>query len=250
MAECIGPLTTPDAPLRAVRTKLARSLLAAVALALATVLLTTNAAGQAPLPQMQRAKIRQLAPGKFLVASRSLPDPNFSETVVLLAKFGDEGAMGLVVNRPSDVPIGRLFGGIRGASSQSDTAFVGGPVSPTGIVALVRSSTPVQEAEHVFDDVYLITTRAPLEAMIAAGKKPDVFRVYLGYAGWSPSQLEGEVALGAWHVLPADANVVFDPDPESVWPRQLRRTENLMALSPFRHRMSRLVQAGPPDSRS
>lgn len=200
-----------------------------IACAVAWMLLDIGAAGQRPLPQMHRGKIRDLAAGKFLVASRNLPDPSFTETVVLLAEFGEEGAMGLVLNRPSDLPVGRLLSGMKGAADRSDTVFVGGPVSPTGIVALVRSRTPVDGARRVFDDVHLITTRAPLEALIAAEAKPRVFRVYLGYSGWSPSQLEAEVALGAWHVFPADADVVFDPDPETAWPRQIRRTESLRA---------------------
>jgi len=70
--------------------------------------------------------------------------------------------------------------------------------------------------------------------MLASGARPDVFRVYLGYAGWSASQLEAETALGAWHVFPADAGVVFDPDPETMWRRQIRRTDSLMVLAvPF-----------------
>jgi putative transcriptional regulator len=165
----------------------------------------------------------------FLVASRNLPDPNFSETVVLLAVFGDEGAMGLVVNRRSDVPLGRLLSGMKGATDRSDLAHVGGRVAPTGVVALVRSRSPVTDGRHIFGDVHLLTTRPPLEAMLAAGAKPNAFRVYLGYAGWSPSQLETEVALGSWHVFPADVDVVFDPDPETTWLRQIRRTESRMA---------------------
>jgi len=200
-----------------------------MACAVASMLLDVSAAGQPPLPQMQRGRVKDLAAGKFLVASRNLPDPNFSETVVLLADYGEAGAMGLVINRPSELPVGRVLSGVKGAHARSDAVFVGGPVSPAGVVALVRSPEAVHGARHVFADVHLITTQPPLESLIAAGAKPDVFRVFLGYAGWSPEQLEAEVALGAWHVFPAEADVVFDSDPDSTWPRQIRRTESLMA---------------------
>jgi len=211
-----------------------------LALLSALIVVVVDLAAQAPLPQLHRGKVKDLAAGKFLVASRNLPDPNFSETVVLLADYSQEGAMGLVINRRSELPVGRVLSGMHGAGDRSDAAFVGGPVSPTGVVALVRSPAAVQEVKHVFDDVHLITTRPPLETLIDAGAGPDVFRVYLGYAGWSAEQLEAEVALGAWHVFPADADVVFDPDPDSTWPRQIRRTESLMALAvPLSHPASR-----------
>jgi len=184
---------------------------------------------QRPLPQMHRGSVKALAAGRFLVASRHLPDPNFSETVVLLAEFGEEGAMGLVLNRRSELPVGRLLSGMKGAAARLDAVFVGGPVAPTGIVALARSRAEVAGAKRILDEVHLITTRPPLEALLGGGATPDVFRVYLGYAGWSASQLEAEVALGAWHVFSADVDVVFDADPETAWRRQIRRTESLMA---------------------
>ena len=77
----------------------------------------------------------------------------------------------------------------------------------------------------------MVASREALEAPIAAGAGPDRFRVYLGYAGWGPGQLERETLHGSWHVFQAETAVVFDPDPETLWQRQIRRTEERMVLA-------------------
>jgi putative transcriptional regulator len=167
-----------------------------------------------------------LGAGKFLVASRDLGDPNFSETVILLIRYDEEqGAMGLVVNRRSDLPLSRVFHDLRGAKDRTDEAYMGGPVEPGNVLALLKSSTKPEEAQRVFASVYLISSKALLEKTLVDKAEPSVFHVYLGYAGWGPGQLEHEVELGAWHIMPPDAASVFDSDPETVWPRLIRRTE-------------------------
>jgi len=98
------------------------------------------------------------------------------------------------------------------------------------MVGLLRARAPGQDVRRVVSDIYLVATREPLEKLIASGADPDHFRVYFGSAGWAPGQLEHEVVEGAWHVAPADAALVFDPDPSSVWRREIRLTEGLMAL--------------------
>ena len=172
-----------------------------------------------------------LAPGKFLVASRELGDPNFSETVILLIQYDEEkGAMGLVVNRPAEVPLSRVFQDMKGAKDRTDEAYMGGPVEPDNVLALLKSATKPEEAQRVFANVYLVSSKALLEKTLADKAEPSVFHVYLGYAGWGPGQLEHEVELGAWHILAPDAGSVFDGDPESVWPRLIKRTEMRIAV--------------------
>ncbi len=167
-----------------------------------------------------------LAAGKFLVASRDLGDPNFSETVILLIRYDEEqGAMGLVVNRWSDLPLSRVFHDLKDAKDRTDEAYMGGPVEPGNVLALLKSSTKPDEAQRVFANVYLVSSKALLEKALADRAEPSVFHVYLGYAGWGPGQLEHEVELGAWHIMPPDVASVFDSDPETVWPRLIRRTE-------------------------
>jgi putative transcriptional regulator len=168
----------------------------------------------------------ELAAGSFLVSSRDLSDPNFAETVILLLRYDeDEGAMGLIVNRRGDVPLARVFEDLKGAKGRKDLAYLGGPVEPDNVLALLKSSTKIAEAQRVFSGVYLISDKELLEKTLADKAEPSVFHVYLGYAGWGPGQLEHEVDLGAWHILPPDAGSVFDADPDSVWTRLIRRTE-------------------------
>jgi putative transcriptional regulator len=180
--------------------------------------------GLAPVPGQAQAP--ELAAGSFLVSSRELGDPNFSETVILLLRYDDEQcAMGLIVNRRTDLPLSRVFQDLKQAKGRTDRAYMGGPVEPGDVLALLRSSTKLEDAERVFANVYLISDKELLEKTLAGKGEPSVFHVFLGYAGWGPGQLEHEVELGAWHILPADAASVFDADPDSVWPRLIRRTE-------------------------
>jgi putative transcriptional regulator len=168
---------------------------------------------------------------KFLVASRDLGDPNFAGTVVLLLKFDeDEGALGIIVNRRTDVPLSRVFDNIKSTRDRTDAVYVGGPVQPGSVVALLKSTARVEDAIRIVSGVYLISGRALLEKT-AAEALPGAFHVYLGYAGWAAGQLEHEVELGGWRVLPADAATVFDPDPDSLWEKLIRRTELRIAQS-------------------
>lgn len=186
-----------------------------------------------------RERVRELAPGKFLIAARNLPDPNFGDSVVLLAQYGEEGAMGLIVNVRTEVPVSSVLGDVKGASGRSETVFFGGPVARNGVVALVRSGSGVTEGRRILDDVHLITTREPLEALLTSGAGGDELRVYVGYAGWGAGQLEDETLRGSWHVVSADADLVFDAEPASLWRRQINRTERSM-----------MVRSGAPGERA
>ena len=177
-------------------------------------------------PVRAPAQAPELAAGTLLVASRDLGDPNFSETVILVLRYDEEeGAMGLIVNRRTDLPLSRVFEDVKGAKGRKDLAYMGGPVEPGNVLALLKSSTKLEDAERVFGNVYLISDKDLLEKTLADKADPYVFHIFLGYAGWGPGQLEHEMDLGAWHILPADAASVFDADPDSVWPKLIRRTE-------------------------
>ncbi len=171
-----------------------------------------------------------LAVGKFLVASRDLGDPNFAQTVILLVHYSaDQGSVGLVVNRRTDVPISRVFQDLKEAQSRTDPVYVGGPVELNSVLALLKTSIKPDNSTRVFKDVYLISNKDLLKTTLASGAESSVFHTYVGYAGWSAGQLEHEVDLGAWHVMPADAAAVFHSDPGSVWQRLIRRTETQIA---------------------
>lgn len=177
--------------------------------------------------QLRPGALRELAAGKVLIASRGLGDPNFVQTVVLLADHNDQGSMGLVINRRSEIPVSSVFPHL--TRTWKAAIFIGGPVAPTGILALLRTSTPLPDSRHVVADLHVITTREPLETLVRQGPGLTHFRLYAGYAGWGPGQLERETVHGAWHVLSADPSIAFDNDPPTLWEREIRRTESRLA---------------------
>lgn len=161
--------------------------------------------------------------GKFLVASRELRDPNFRETVVLLVEHDDrDGAVGLVINRPTPVELFRLIPHVDGIERSEETIFRGGPVGPTTVMLLVRSVEAPEGAKRVFDDVFRSGNEDLLERLAVDRRPDESFRTYAGYAGWAPGQLEAEIAAGGWHVVPASAAAIFDEEPEAVWPRLIQ----------------------------
>ena len=201
----------------------------AVCLLLAVELTHAVAGVQEGPGPLRRGSVKQLAAGKMLVAARHLPDPNFAETIVLLTEYSQKGAMGMIVNRRTDVTLARIAPGLEPAPGRSPLVFFGGPVAVPGVLALARAKSAPADTRRVAPGVYLIDTREVLEKMIAESGEPNRLRVYVGYAGWGEGQLEAETASGAWHVTDGDANVIFDPEVESAWERQIQRTEAMQA---------------------
>jgi putative transcriptional regulator len=171
-----------------------------------------------------------LAVGRLLVASRDLGDPNFAKTVILLVHYSEgQGAVGLVINKRTDVPVSRVFHDLKEASGRSDPVYIGGPVELNSVLALLKSASKPEGADRVFGDVYLISNKDLLTRTLASSAEAASFHAYIGYAGWGAGQLEHEVELGAWHIMPAEAGTVFHADPDSVWERLIRRTETQIA---------------------
>jgi putative transcriptional regulator len=162
---------------------------------------------------------QELAAGKLLVASRKSVDPDLAKSVVLLVRYEQQGAIGLIVNRRSNVPLSEVFPALKSAAA---SVYTGGPIA-IGIRALLRSRSKPEPGLHVFGDVSMISNRRVMEDLGRAGTSGSDFRVYAGYVGWSTQQLKNEVALGLWRVLPGDASVVFDLNPEKVWDRLMSR---------------------------
>lgn len=202
---------------------------AALALAAGLCVLagTSTRSGEAALAQLRPGALRELAAGKVLIASRGLGDPNFVQTVVLLADHNDQGSMGLVINRRSEIPVSSVFPNL--ARTWKAAIFIGGPVAPTAILALLRTGTPPSDSRHIVADLHVITTREPLEMLVKQGPGLTHFRLYAGYAGWGAGQLERETIQGAWHVLSADPAIAFDNDPPTLWDREIKRTESRLA---------------------
>jgi putative AlgH/UPF0301 family transcriptional regulator len=176
---------------------------------------------------------RDLGVGKLLVASRGLGDPNLAESVILLVHYDEDGVVGLVLNRRTDVPLSQALD-LQAAKDRSDPIYLGGPVGPSSVLALFQSSAKVEKAQNIFDGVYLISDKALFEQTMSARPDPGVFHVYVGYAGWTKDQLRTEVQLGAWFIFPADTATVFNSDPDSLWLQIIQKTElQLAKTQPF-----------------
>jgi putative transcriptional regulator len=176
---------------------------------------------------------KQLGIGKLLVASRGLGDPNFAGTVILLVHYDEKGVVGLVLNRRTNVPLSQVLD-LKAAKDRSDPIYLGGPVGPSTVLALLQSPATIEKAESIFGGVYLISDKDLFEKAISSRPDPGVFHVYLGYAGWTEDQLRTEVQLGAWFVFPADTATVFTSDPDSLWLQMTQKTELQLAKTrPF-----------------
>jgi len=158
--------------------------------------------------------------GHLLVAGPALEDPNFRRTVVLLGEHGDEGAMGLVLNRVSPVTVADAVPPMSGLTEDEDLVYVGGPVQPQAVVVLADFVDPSLADALVLGSVGFLP--AEMDGPTDVGELRRV-RVFAGYAGWAPGQLEEELAEGSWVVLAARAADVFTTDPESLWRDVLRR---------------------------
>jgi putative transcriptional regulator len=186
----------------------------------------------APFLPVQSRNPNYLGPGKLLVASRELGDPNFAETVILLVHYDTESVVGLMLNRRTHLPISRVFAQYEAAKSRSDLVYMGGPVQTPTVFALLHSKDKLEGAEHVFGSVYWISTKTALEKTISSHPDPGVFHVYLGYAGWAADQLKNEVRLGGWFIFQADNQTVFNSNPDSLWREMIKKTELDVAAYP------------------
>lgn len=182
----------------------------------------------------------QLAPG-FLIASPPLGDPNFDRTVVLLALHSESGALGFVVNRASSMTLGELLavaGYADTAIASGSPVYVGGPVQPSSgwILCLDPSLDPEENGViAVGDRVRVTSSRSAFDqlardiAALGEGEvDPKRRTVLLGYSGWGPGQLEGEIASGAWLPVPLDEGVLFDVALSQRW----EKAYQLLGLTP------------------
>lgn len=174
-----------------------------------------------------------LAKGKLLVASRDLADPIFAKTVVLLIQYDSNSVVGLMMNKRTKVPLSQVFKELKAAKNRSDLAYAGGPVDLPTVFALVHSKIKPDGAQQIFGEVFLISTKAQFEKNLSASPDPEIFHVYLGYAGWTAEQLRQEIRLGAWFIFQADDEAVFSSSPDSLWSQMIRRTELKMVRTRY-----------------
>jgi putative transcriptional regulator len=157
--------------------------------------------------------------GQLLVAVPALLDPNFRRTVVLVGEHNEEGALGLVLNRPSEATVEEAVPELTVLVAGEEQVHVGGPVQPSAIVVVAEFADPELAGALVFESVGFLPAEVDPDEL---GELLQT-RVFAGYAGWGPEQLDGELEDGSWIVEPAIATDVFTPEPDELWSEVLRR---------------------------
>lgn len=174
-------------------------------------------------------EVMQLSSGMLLVATPALQDPHFADTVVLLLDVTDEGALGVVLNRPSQILVADVLEAWRDVVSEPEVLFRGGPVGTDGALAVARlrdvQDPPVgwRPVAGLLGMVDLDTPAELVDGSLAT------MRVFAGYAGWGAGQLEGEIEEGSWYVVSSEAGDAFRGDTSGLWRDVMRRQPGMLA---------------------
>jgi len=158
--------------------------------------------------------------GQLLVASPALVDPNFHRTVVLVAEHTDEGALGFVLNRPSEASVDEVVPVLDSLVDGDEAIHFGGPVERSGVVLLAEFDDPAEAARLVFADVGFLAADPEGDSIDPPTRR---VRVFAGHSGWGPGQLEAELERGDWILEPARREDAFCEDPETLWSQVLAR---------------------------
>ncbi len=174
-----------------------------------------------------------LGKGVFLIASESLSDPNFSQTVVLLLEYDNTGAVGLIINRPTQVSLASLLPEEKELKNRLEPVFIGGPVGRTQLFLLLRSDSRPSHSQEIVDGIYATTSLETLREVVAGESPAVAFQAYAGYSGWGPGQLDAELMRGDWLVTRADSETVFEKATDSIWPELIRKNKGLWVRRPW-----------------
>ena len=164
----------------------------------------------------------QPAAGSLLIASATLFDPNFARCVLLVLNSDSDGTLGVVLNRPTETPVGEVLSTWQDMTSEPGVFFRGGPVELNAALALgsLREGPEPSGWRPLTGSLGIVDLDAPPDEFLG---RLNALRVYVGYTGWGAEQLEGEIAEGSWHVVPAADHDLFSGNPDRVWGEVLRR---------------------------
>ncbi len=171
--------------------------------------------------------MEQSLAGQLLLAAPGLRDPNFARSVVLIGVHGEEGAMGIVLNRPAHVSVAEAVPQLQGVVAEDEPVFVGGPVQPESVVVLAEFMETSAAGLLLLERIGFPAADADLEALALATVRA---RVFAGYAGWSEQQLDAEVDGGDWIIQAPRPSDVFSEDPGDLWSSVLTRMGGSYAL--------------------
>jgi len=168
--------------------------------------------------------------GRLLVATPPLEDPNFDRTVVYMLEHHDQGALGVIINRPTPEQLAEPLDRWSELQPSPGSMFLGGPVETDALIALALTKQPLDEATDELAPVSGTIASADLTTdPVFVAARVDAVRVFRGYAGWGPGQLESEIEAGAWLVLDAEPTDVFATEPDALWRTVLRRQGGRLA---------------------
>jgi putative transcriptional regulator len=174
--------------------------------------------------------------GQFLIAKPHLRDSNFFKAAVLMVEHNEEGAMGLVINRPSSDTVAKALNGHMEIDDCESLVYYGGPVEPAALFILHNAGFLDPGEQTVCDDILVGSSAEVFEQVVRAACDADSvrFRVYAGCAGWGPKQLEGELERGDWFVHPASEDLVFHDDPYVIWETLVMAVQQSHRILPHR----------------
>ncbi len=167
------------------------------------------------------------ARGKLLIAGPGLLDPNFWRTVVLVVEHSEDGALGLVLNRPSETSVHESVSQLEELVDGDEPLFIGGPVQPSSVIVLARLEDPSDAALLAFDDIGVIGAGSESDPSPAGVRQG---RAFVGHAGWGAGQLDSELERGDWITEPARREDAFSEDPRELWSSVLTRMGGSYAL--------------------
>jgi putative transcriptional regulator len=165
--------------------------------------------------------------GQLLIASADLFDENFRRTVVLITEHDDDGALGLVLNRPAQTTVVEAVPGLEPLVDEEDPVYVGGPVDQRSLLVLAEFDDPDESASTIFEDVGFIRGDADIPLIAGAIRRA---RVFAGYAGWTAGQLDAELEAEGWILADPEREDVFGATDGELWSEVLRRKGGPYAL--------------------
>jgi putative transcriptional regulator len=154
----------------------------------------------------------------LIVARAELPDSHFSDSVVLVMNNLAPGPVGVIINRPTDIPVSQLFPDLKRLAQLHDKLYFGGPVDLESVWFLIRAAAPPEHAIEACKGVYLSANKDLLLKLLGRDKPMDGLKIFVGHSGWAPGQLEAEIDHGDWTARQADSDAIFKSQPEHPWP--------------------------------
>ena len=194
------------------------------------------------MPLCAAAQQNLPANGLLLIAKRTLLDPNFAKTVVLVTQTEAASTVGVIINRPSTLELSQLLSPEFPTQNYRRPVYFGGPVMRQALIAVYRSETvPAAAAFHVLKNIYLTMHPDNIKLLLATPEAQ--YRLYAGFSGWAPLQLQSEFMRDGWYILPADEAMVFRKSAEGLWEELVDRAER---RSPGAHNSGVTIRAKWP----